>query len=61
MTRCPECDAALSSESDVEFVELDATTGFFAASKRFDVAACAPCGATVGGGVAGAKAGGGAV
>ena len=53
---CPECDATLEEPSDVEFVEMDATTGFFAASKRFYLTACGHCGAAIGGGVAGAKA-----
>ncbi|WP_226007639.1 hypothetical protein [Natrinema salinisoli] len=61
MVHCPECDATLSAESDIDFVETEATTGFIAASKRFYVATCATCGATIGSGVAGAKAGGGAV
>lgn len=59
MVHCPECDAILADESDIEFAEMDATTGFLAASKRFYVADCADCGATLGSGVAGAKAGGG--
>lgn len=58
MVHCPECEATLADASDVEFVEMDATTGFFKASKRFYVANCAECGATLGSGVAGAKAGG---
>ncbi len=60
MVHCPDCGATLETESDVDFVEMDATTGFFAASKRFYVVNCADCGATIGSGVAGAKAGGGA-
>lgn len=56
MVHCPECDATLEESSDVEFVEMDATTGFFAASKRFYLTACGHCGAAIGGGVAGAKA-----
>ncbi|GGO00302.1 hypothetical protein [Haloarcula pellucida] len=61
MVHCPDCETALADESDVEFVEMDATTGFLAASKRFYVANCAECGNTLGSGVAGAKGGGGAV
>ena len=59
MVHCPQCDATLADESDIEFVEMDATTGFLKASKRFYVANCADCGTTLGSGVAGAKAGGG--
>ena len=51
MAHCPECETTLS-----EFIEMDATTGFFAASKRFYLVACADCGAAIGSGVAGAKA-----
>ena len=61
MVHCPDCETTLSEKSDIEFVEMDSTTGFIAASKRFYVANCAACGATIGSGVAGAKAGGGAV
>lgn len=56
MVHCPECEATLTEKSDVEFVEMDATTGFFAASKRFYLVACNDCGAAIGSGVAGAKA-----
>ncbi|MDS0277823.1 hypothetical protein NDI85_08450 [Halomicroarcula sp. S1AR25-4] len=56
MVHCPDCETALADESDVEFVEMDATTGFFAASKRFYLVACTECGAAIGSGVAGAKA-----
>lgn len=56
MVHCPECDATLSEKDDVEFVEMDAKTGFFKASKRFYLVACGECGAAIGGGVAGAKA-----
>ena len=59
MVHCPDCGTTLAEESDVEFVEMDSTTGFLKASKRFYVANCATCGATLGSGVAGAKAGGG--
>ena len=56
MVHCPECEETLSEKTDVEFVEMDATTGFFKASKRFYLVACAHCGAAIGSGVAGAKA-----
>ncbi|MDF9744140.1 hypothetical protein [Natrinema salsiterrestre] len=56
MVHCPECDTTLSAESEIDFVETESTTGFIAASKRFYVATCATCGATIGSGVAGAKA-----
>lgn len=59
MVHCPECEATLAEESDIEFVEMDSTTGFLSASKRFYIANCADCGSTIGSGVAGAKAGGG--
>jgi hypothetical protein len=55
MVHCPDCDATLSGQDDVEFVEMDAETGIFAASKRFYLTACGHCGAAIGGGVAGAK------
>lgn len=60
MAHCPDCESTLEDASDLEFVEMDSTTGFLAASKRFYVANCAHCGATIGSGVAGAKAGGNA-
>ncbi|WP_439027961.1 hypothetical protein [Haloarchaeobius sp. DT45] len=60
MVHCPACETTLADASDVEFIETDAVTGFFKASKRFYVASCASCGETLGSGVAGAKAGGGA-
>lgn len=56
MVHCPDCDETLSEKEDVEFVEMDKTTGFFAASKRFYLVACGHCGAAIGSGVAGAKA-----
>ncbi|WP_165871999.1 hypothetical protein [Natrarchaeobius halalkaliphilus] len=56
MVHCPECEATLEEKTDVEFVEMDATTGFFSASKRFYLVACNECGAAIGSGVAGAKA-----
>ncbi|MFC7075627.1 hypothetical protein [Haloarcula halophila] len=59
MVHCPECETTLAEADDIEFSEMDATTGFLAASKRFYTANCAACGATIGSGVAGAKAGGG--
>jgi hypothetical protein len=56
MTHCPDCDAELSTPESVDFVEMDAETNIFAASKRFYLVACGECGAAIGGGVAGAKA-----
>lgn len=54
MVHCPECDATVATESDVEFADLDAKmTGVFRSSKRFYVVACTDCGAAIGGGVAG--------
>lgn len=58
MVHCPECQSTLEEASDLEFVETDAETGFLKASKRYYLARCADCGATIGSGVAGAKAGG---
>jgi hypothetical protein len=54
MVHCPECDATIEAESDVEFVDLDAKiAGIFRSSKRFYVVACTGCGAAIGSGVAG--------
>lgn len=58
MVHCPDCQAALEEPSALEFVEVDSSIGFLSASKRYYVANCAKCGATIGSGVAGAKAGG---
>lgn len=55
MVHCPECEATLAEKSDVEFIEMDATTGIFVASKRFYLVACNDCGVAIGSGVAGAK------
>ena len=55
MVHCPECEATLDGQSDVEFVDLGAETGFFRASKRFYVVGCGECGAAIGSGVAGAR------
>jgi len=54
---CPECDAAIESIDDVEFVEWDtADDGWtFRAAKVMYVVACVECGAAVGGGVAGGR------
>jgi len=54
MVHCPECETTLEAASDVEFLDMDSTTGFFKASKRFYLVACADCGAAIGSGVAGA-------
>ncbi|WP_135536897.1 MULTISPECIES: hypothetical protein [Halostella] len=59
MVHCPDCGTTLEETADIEFVEMDATTGFLKASKRFYTANCAACGTVLGSGVAGAKAGGG--
>jgi predicted nucleic-acid-binding Zn-ribbon protein len=54
MVHCPECDHEISEESDVEFLDLDASmAGFFRTSKRFYVVGCNNCGAAIGSGVAG--------
>jgi endogenous inhibitor of DNA gyrase (YacG/DUF329 family) len=58
MVHCPECQTALETIDDIEFVEMDATTGFIRASKRFYTTNCADCGRTIGSGVAGAKSNG---
>ncbi|WP_170082538.1 hypothetical protein [Haloarcula rubripromontorii] len=54
MVHCPECDAEMTDREDVEFLDMDSTTGFFTASKRFYLVACGECGAAIGSGVAGA-------
>ncbi|WP_202904514.1 hypothetical protein [Haloarcula rubripromontorii] len=54
MVHCPECDAEMTDRDDVEFLDMDSTTGFFKASKRFYLVACGNCGAAIGSGVAGA-------
>ena len=56
MAHCPECETTLAAKEDVDFVEMDATTGIFTASKRFYLVECANCGVAIGSGVAGAKA-----
>jgi len=56
MAHCQECQATLATAEDIEFRETDSKLGVFRASKRFDLVACAECGAALGGGVAGAKA-----
>ena len=61
MVHCPECKTSLDDSEDIEFVEMDATTGLVKASKRFYTANCAECGRTIGSGVAGAKSNAGAV
>lgn len=55
MVHCPECDATMSEQDDIDFVDMEARAGFFRASKRFYVVACGECGAAIGGGVAGAR------
>lgn len=55
MVHCPDCDATLSEQSDVEFVEMGAKTGFIKASKRFYLVACDNCGAAIGSSVAAAQ------
>jgi len=59
MVHCPNCEATLADESDVEFDDVDSSIGFLKASKRFYVARCADCGTTIGTGVAGKSASGG--
>ena len=54
MVHCPECDADIAEESDVEFVDMDSKIqGIFRSAKRFYVVACNDCGAAIGSGVAG--------
>lgn len=54
MVHCPECQAEITEESDVEFNDLDAKiAGLFRSSKRFYVVGCSSCGAAIGSGVAG--------
>ncbi|UPV99736.1 hypothetical protein M0R88_14595 [Halorussus gelatinilyticus] len=54
MVHCPECETTLEEQADVEFLDMDSTTGIFKTSKRFYLVACADCGAAIGSGVAGA-------
>jgi len=54
MVHCPECDAEMADQDDVAFLDMESTTGFFTASKRFYLVACDNCGAAIGSGVAGA-------
>lgn len=56
MVHRPECETSLASMEDVEFVDVEARTGFIRASKRFYVVECANCGYSIGSGVAGAGA-----
>jgi cytochrome c len=60
MVHCPECERTLADSEDIEFAEMDSVTGIVRASKRFYAANCAECDRTLGSGVAGAKANGGA-
>jgi len=54
MVHCPECEAEIVDESDVEFVDMDSTmAGLFRSAKRFYVVGCNSCGAVIGSGVAG--------
>ena len=55
MVHCPHCDTELDEASDVEFLDLDSTSGFFKAAKRFYIVGCGECGAAIGSGVAGAR------
>ena len=55
MVHCPECNATLEQDADVEFADMGAKSGFFEASKRFYLVACGQCGAAIGSGVAGAR------
>ncbi|MCU4800167.1 hypothetical protein OB920_07270 [Halobacteria archaeon HArc-gm2] len=54
MVHCPHCESELTEADDVEFLDMDSTTGFFTASKRFYLVGCGDCGAAIGSGVAGA-------
>lgn len=53
---CPNCETEIETGADVEFTDVDATTGLIRASKRYYTANCATCGHSLGSGVAGAKA-----
>lgn len=44
----------MTDQDNVEFLDMESTTGFFTASKRFYLVACGNCGAAIGSGVAGA-------
>lgn len=53
MVHCPECGADMADQDDVDFLDVEARSGFFRASKRFYVVGCGECGVAIGGGVAG--------
>lgn len=54
MVHCPECEATVADQNDVEFADMDAKmAGLVGSSKRFYVVACNACGAAIGSGVAG--------
>lgn len=55
MVHCPECEANLSQQGDVEVVDVEARSGFFRTSKRFSLVACTHCSVAIGSGVAGAR------
>jgi hypothetical protein len=60
MAHCPECQSPFESTADLTFEDVDTSIGFFKAPKRYYVANCANCGATIGSGVAAASSDGGA-
>ncbi|WP_247730903.1 hypothetical protein [Halovivax limisalsi] len=55
MAHCSDCESPLESTADLEFRDVDSSIGFVNASKRYYVANCANCGATIGSGVAAAS------
>lgn len=55
MAHCPDCQSSIESTADLDFRDVDSSLGFINASKRYYVANCANCGATIGSGVAAAS------
>jgi len=57
MVHRPDCGTTLAEAADIDFTETDAEMGFHGVQALL-YGVCAACGATIGSGVAGAKAGG---
>lgn len=58
MAHCPDCQSSIESTADLDFRDVDSSLGFVTAPKRYYVANCANCGATIGSGVAAASSNG---
>jgi len=52
---CPECEAPLRGQFDLDVSEIESDPRLLAASKRYYVVNCASCDATIGGSVAAAN------